>query len=117
LPFNKIFIMSNPADKEEEDKDEGPTKQEPDKVVIMFKAVGSAPPLKIKKFKLASSASVQNVLDFLRKQLKYKPEESLYIFVNSSFMPNPEEIVGTLYKCFQNNGKLVINYSGTQAWG
>ncbi len=43
----------------------------------MFKAAGSAPPLKIKKFKLASSATIQNVLDFLRKQLKYKVEESL----------------------------------------
>ena len=78
----------------------------------MFKGVGSAPELKVKKFKLASSATVQNILDFLRKQLQYKPEEPLFIFINSAFQPSPDEVIGSLYKViFQNSLFLIIFFS------
>lgn len=46
-------------------------------VVILFKGIGNAPELKQKKYKLAKTATFQNVLDFLRKMLRYKPDESL----------------------------------------
>lgn len=49
----------------------------PDKVIILFKEIGSAPALKQNKFKLASTATFKDVLFFLRKQLQVKPEESL----------------------------------------
>ena len=65
----------------------------------------------MKKFKLATTATIQTVLDFLRKQLQYKPEEPLVcqtllstsnhvkcVFVDSAFQPSPDEVVGTLYK-------------------
>jgi len=87
------------------------------KVVIQFNSTGSAPALKQKKFKLLATASFQNVVDFLRKQLHFKPADPLFLFVNCSFQPNPEEVVSDLFKCFHSNGKLVINYCTTAAWG
>jgi len=63
------------------------------------------------------SATAVTMIEFLRKQLQYKPEEPLFIFINSAFQPSPDESVGEIYKCFQNDGKLIVNYSTTQAWG
>eukprot|EP01117_Protostelium_nocturnum_P007463 TRINITY_DN2667_c0_g1_i2.p1 TRINITY_DN2667_c0_g1~~TRINITY_DN2667_c0_g1_i2.p1 ORF type:complete len:106 (+),score=20.88 TRINITY_DN2667_c0_g1_i2:142-459(+) len=91
--------------------------QVPEKVVILFKETGSAPALKQNKFKLSSSATFRNVLEFLRKQLQVKPEDSLFLFINGAFQPSPEESVGIMYKCFHSGSKLVINYSNTQAFG
>lgn len=92
-------------------------KSDPKSVIIFYQATGNAPPLKLKKFKLSVTATAHHILDFLRKQLQFKPEDPLYIFINSAFQPSPDESVEQLYKCFQNDGKLIINYSTTQAWG
>jgi len=93
------------------------SKENLDKVVIMFKATGGVAALKNSKFKLAATATFQNVLDFLRKQLKIQQEDPLFLFVNSAFQPSPDETVGELFQCFQDSGRLVINYSNTQAYG
>jgi len=87
------------------------------KVVILFKSTGNAPAMKQNKFKLNASANFQSVIDFLRKQLRLKATDSLFLFVNCTFQPSPDEVVASLFKCFHNNGKLVINYCTTQAWG
>ncbi|ELR12941.1 Autophagyrelated protein 12, putative [Acanthamoeba castellanii str. Neff] len=87
------------------------------KVVIMFKAVGGASALKVNKFKLQAKASFQFIVDFLRKQLRCKPTDPLFLFVNGAFQPNPEEVIADLFKCFHNSGQLVINYCTTAAWG
>lgn len=79
-------------------------------VIIFFKAVGAAPVMKQKKFKLKSSVSFQSVVDFLRKQvillfkllflfqLRSQPGDSLFLFINRSFQPSPEESVSDLFK-------------------
>lgn len=87
------------------------------KVVVLFKAVGNAPALKLKKFQVSRSATVQTVVDFLRRQLKYAPEDPLFVFVNCAFQPPPDRELGQLAKCFEANGKIVFHYSTTQAWG
>jgi len=91
--------------------------KDPEKIVILFQAAGSAPPLKQNKFKLASEATIRRLLDFLRQQLQFTPDQPLYVFVNSAFQPHPDEIIRDLYRCFQNDGKLVLNYCNTVAWG
>jgi len=87
------------------------------KVTIMFKNTGNAPPLKQKIFKLTATHPWKTVQNFLRKQLKFKDSDTLLLFVNSTFQPSPDEMVSDLYKCFQNNGKLIVNYCTTAAWG
>jgi len=87
------------------------------KVIILFRPTGSAPELKQSKFKLSASANFQNVIDFLRKQLRFNPGHPLFLFINRSFQPAPDEIVSDLFKCFHSDGKLVISYCSTPAWG
>jgi len=87
------------------------------KVIILFKSTGNAPALKQTKFKLGIENSASVVISFLRKQLKLAAADPLFIFVNSTFQPSPDDVVSELFKCFHQNGKLVINYATTQAWG
>ncbi|KAL6057398.1 Ubiquitin-like protein [Balamuthia mandrillaris] len=88
------------------------------KVVIRFKSAGDAPALKQTKFKLQAKANFQNVIDFLRKQLRLKPTDPLFLFINCAFQPHPEETIADLFKCFHNaSGHLVVHYCTTAAWG
>lgn len=80
-------------------------------------ASGNAPQLKQKKFKLSTKVQWQYVVDFLRKQLRLKPEESLFLFINSSFQPNPSANVDQLFRCFHDAGRLTVNYCRQEAWG
>ncbi|XP_061874302.1 ubiquitin-like protein ATG12 isoform X2 [Colius striatus] len=45
------------------------------------------------------------------------PSDNMFIYVNQSFAPSPDQEVGTLYECFGSDGKLVLHYCKTQAWG
>ena len=43
--------------------------------------------------------------------------ESLFVYVNQSFSPAPDTEIRVLYDCFGSDGKLVLYYCKTQAWG
>ncbi|GHJ86086.1 hypothetical protein NliqN6_2488 [Naganishia liquefaciens] len=87
------------------------------KVVIRFKSVGSAPIMKQNFFKITASHKFQAVVQFLRKELRWKAEDPLFTYINSSFAPAPDDSVAALFKCFNTDGHLIVNYSTTQAWG
>mmetsp|Transcript_18586 Transcript_18586/g.55710 ORF Transcript_18586/g.55710 Transcript_18586/m.55710 type:complete len:186 (-) Transcript_18586:110-667(-) len=87
------------------------------KVILYFKAAGSAPRLIQNKFKMSVTNTFQAVIDSLRKHLELGSSASLFLFINSTFQPNPEERILDLFKCFQVNGRLVVNYCLDQAWG
>ncbi|ESQ48596.1 hypothetical protein EUTSA_v10021863mg [Eutrema salsugineum] len=61
------------------------------KIVVHLRATGGAPILKQSKFK--------------------------FVYVNSAFSPNPDESVIDLYNNFGIDGKLVVNYACSMAWG
>ncbi|KAK1286968.1 Ubiquitin-like protein ATG12 [Acorus calamus] len=82
------------------------------KVVVHLRATGDAPILKQAKFKIAGSDKFGKV--FLRRQLH---RDTLFVYVNSAFSPNPDELVIDLYNNFGFDGKLVINYACSMAWG
>jgi hypothetical protein len=52
----------------------------PDTVIIFFKATGGAPELKQKKYKLQTSGTVQEILKFLKGQIRFKQEDPLVFF-------------------------------------
>ncbi|PLW21681.1 hypothetical protein PCANC_01111 [Puccinia coronata f. sp. avenae] len=87
------------------------------KVVVRFKATGSAPIMKQNFFKITSSNRFQAVIAFLRKELGLKPTDPVFLYINSSFSPAPDETVANLFKCFSTEGHLIVNYSSTAAWG
>lgn len=84
------------------------------KVVVLLRATGDAPILKQSKFKIGASEKFAKVIDFLRRQLH---RETLFVYINSAFSPNPDEAVIDLYDNFGIDGKLVVNYACSMAWG
>ncbi|ONK61216.1 uncharacterized protein A4U43_C08F27420 [Asparagus officinalis] len=102
------------------------------KVVVHLRATGGAPILKQAKFKglslvngvlnpssmlfvlISGSDKFSKVIEFLRRQLHL---DTLFVYVNSAFSPNPDELVIDLYNNFGFDGKLVVNYACSMAWG
>ncbi|PAV18005.1 APG12-domain-containing [Pyrrhoderma noxium] len=87
------------------------------KVVVRFKAVGNAPIMKQNFYKITASNRFQTVIQFLRKELGWKSGDALFTYINLAFSPAPDDTVANLYKCFQTDGHLIVNYSTTAAWG
>ncbi|XP_020672820.1 ubiquitin-like protein ATG12 isoform X2 [Dendrobium catenatum] len=84
------------------------------KVVVHLRATGDAPILKQAKFKTAGTNKFSTVIEFLRRQLH---RDTLFVYVNSAFSPNPDELMIDLYNNFGFDGKLVVNYACSMAWG
>ncbi|KAG0072154.1 hypothetical protein BGZ89_007892 [Linnemannia elongata] len=87
------------------------------KVIVRFRAIGNAPIMKQNVFKITASNKFFAVIQFLRKELNYQHSDPLFLYVNSAFSPAPDEIVNNLYKCFNTDGKLIVNYCTSPAWG
>ncbi|KAJ9691953.1 hypothetical protein PVL29_011183 [Vitis rotundifolia] len=67
------------------------------KVVVHLRATGDAPILKQAKFKIPGTDKFAKVIEFLRRQLH---RDTLFVYVNSAFSPNPDELVIDLYNNF-----------------
>ena len=101
-------------------------------------ATGDAPIMKQKNYKVDNDKKIEWIIAFIRKYLKLEESESLvsefeivtllsiafnirflfqFVYVNQAFSPSPDQSVGNLCECFGSEGKLVLYYSKTQAWG
>ncbi|TDH69169.1 hypothetical protein CCR75_005875 [Bremia lactucae] len=89
----------------------------PEKVTLQFVAVGNAPLMKRTKFTVSGHDQLRVVYQFLRKQLRLRDSDSLFVYCNSSFAPSPAQRLSSLFESFQAGDVLVLNYSLTQAWG
>jgi len=87
------------------------------KVIVRFRAVGNAPIMKQNYYKITASNRFQTVIQFLRKELGWKPTDPLFTYINMAFSPAPDDIVNNLFKCFSTDGHLIVNYSTNAAWG
>jgi ubiquitin-like protein ATG12 len=107
-------------------------------VTVRFKAVGSAPILQRQICKISATQRFEGVVAYLRRVLKCGPTDSVFLYVNSTFAPALDEIVGNLHRvsgfrisrsktanllaglqCFRNqtDDQLVVAYSMTPAFG
>ena len=68
------------------------------KINVRFKAVGSAPALDRQVCKISSTQRFEQVVTYLRKTLKVGPMDSVFLYVNSSFAPALDEVVGNLHR-------------------
>ncbi|XP_005300197.1 ubiquitin-like protein ATG12 [Chrysemys picta bellii] len=96
---------------------EEPAEDSKKKIDVLLKAVGDTPIMKTKKWTVERTRTIQGLVDFIKKFLKLVASEQLFIYVNQSFAPSPDQEVGTLYECFGSDGKLVLHYCKSQAWG
>jgi ubiquitin-like protein ATG12 len=87
----------------------------PDKVIVNLRPVASAPILQKSRIKLDSSDSVSRLIAYISKQIKAK--SPIFVYINSSFCPAPEALIGDLYQCFRVGEELAVNYAVTEAWG
>ncbi|XP_076274658.1 autophagy-related 12 [Rhynchophorus ferrugineus] len=93
------------------------SKTDKQKVDILLKPTGNAPIMKKKKWQVESDKPIGWIVEFIKKYLKLEANEKLFLYVNQSFAPSPDQIVKNLYDCYSTEGKLVLHYCKTQAWG
>ncbi|AWO96466.1 Ubiquitin-like protein ATG12 isoform 3 [Scophthalmus maximus] len=86
-------------------------------VDVLLKAVGDTPIMKTKKWAVERVRTIQSLSQFIARFLKLDSSEQLFIYVNQSFAPSPDQEVGILFDCFGSDGKLVLHYCKSQAWG
>jgi ubiquitin-like protein ATG12 len=67
------------------------------KITVRFVAIGSAPALRQKVCRISSAQRFEQVVSYLRRTLKVGPMDSVFLYVNSSFAPALDEIVGNLH--------------------
>lgn len=84
------------------------------KLTIRLKPIGSTKPVNPQVFKVSSNQLVQVIIKFLCNKLKV---QSVFMYINNSFQPNPDESLGELYNHFSSNNELIINYCHTIAFG
>ncbi|KAF0754875.1 hypothetical protein AaE_005167, partial [Aphanomyces astaci] len=70
----------------------------PEKVTIQFTAVGGAPIMKRSKFTVNGIDPLSHVYIFLRKQLRLKDDDALFVYCNNSFAPTPDQ---RMYELFE----------------
>ncbi|XP_059612998.1 autophagy protein 12-like [Phlebotomus argentipes] len=87
------------------------------KVDILLNATGNVPIMKKRKWTVEQDKPISWIIKFIHKYLKLDPEEKLFLYVNQTFAPSPDQIVKNLYECYGTNGKLVLYYCKSQAWG
>lgn len=106
-----------------------------EKVIIRFRPVGSAPAIRQPRVKVTSSQKFENVVAHIRKSLKVSGTESVFLYINNTFAPALDEIIGNLWRvserpkhdderllrtmqCFKDaNNELNVSYSMTPAFG
>ncbi|KAG6014492.1 Ubiquitin-like protein [Claviceps lovelessii] len=89
-----------------------------DKVVVRFKPVGSAPSLAQELCKITATRRFEEVVRYLRRKLRCRETDSVFLYVNSAFAPSLDEVVGNLHQCFKNaQDQLIVAYSMTPAFG
>ncbi|KAG6038953.1 Ubiquitin-like protein [Claviceps citrina] len=89
-----------------------------EKVVVRFKPVGSAPSLAQELCKITATRRFEEVVRYLRRKLRCRDTDSVFLYVNSAFAPSLDEVVGNLHQCFKNaQDQLIIAYSMTPAFG
>lgn len=88
--------------------------QPQEKVQIKFMPIGSIATMVPTVFKISSSQPFSMVLSFLKKKLKI---QDVYCYINNSFAPNPQQVIGDLWQQFKINDELIVSYCGTVAFG
>lgn len=65
---------------------------------MRFKAIGSAPILKQPVCRINATQRFEAVVAYLRRVVKCGPQDSVFLYVNNTFAPSLDEIVGNLHR-------------------
>jgi ubiquitin-like protein ATG12 len=76
------------------------------KINVRFKAVGNAPTLKQQVCRISSTQRFEQVVSYLRRTLKVGEADSVFLYINSSFAPALDEVVGNLHRVSLSSMRL-----------
>jgi len=94
-----------------------PTAVKEKKIEVLLKATGDAPIMAKKKWVVSPEQTVGWISGFIKRAIKLGAEERLFLYINQTFAPAPDQTVKNLYECYGTDGKLIIHYCRSQAWG
>jgi len=91
----------------------------PDRIPVICECVGGeVPDIDRKKYLVPSDLSMAEFLYVIRKRIKIKPEQSIYLFVGDSVMVAGCQIMGSVYAEHKDlDGFLYTCYSGENTFG
>ena len=91
----------------------------PDKIPVICECNGdNVPDIDRKKYLVPSDITMAHFLYVIRKRIKIKPEQSIYIFVNESVIVAGSQSMGAIYKRHHDlDGFLYTSYSGENTFG
>jgi len=91
----------------------------PDRVPVICEcAGGEIPDIDRKKYLVPSDLSMAQFLYIIRKRIKIKPEQSIYLFVGDSVMVAGAQLIGAVYAEHKDlDGFLYTCYSGENTFG
>lgn len=90
--------------------------QQDKKIIVRFKAVGSAPQLAQDVCKISAARRFEEVVRYLRRKLRCADTDSVFLYINSAFAPSLDEVVGNLHQvcfstpCVRIKDRLFANY-------
>ncbi|TXC12283.1 hypothetical protein FocTR4_00007439 [Fusarium oxysporum f. sp. cubense] len=87
-----------------------------DKVVVRFKPVGSAPSLAQDVCKISATRRFEEVVRYLRKKLRCKETDSVFLYVNSAFAPSLDEVVGNLHQVTETDISSALKMPTVNLW-
>jgi GABA(A) receptor-associated protein len=91
----------------------------PDRIPIIVKKVdkSNVPNIDKTKYLVPKDLTMGQFLFVIRKRIKLRQEQGLYIFVNGT-IPSTNEIVSNIYNKYKNNdGFLYVEYAGENTFG
>lgn len=87
------------------------------KVNLILKPTADVPIMKKKRWQVDETKTIQWVITFIKKYLKLEDKDTIFLYVAQAFAPPLDQQIKNLYDSFGTDGKLVLHYSKTPAWG
>ncbi|KAK9688131.1 Ubiquitin-like autophagy protein Apg12 [Popillia japonica] len=69
----------------------GADKGDKEKIDIYLRPTGNAPIMKHKKWSVEADKPIGWIIDFMRKYLKLDAQERLFLYINQTFAPSPDQ--------------------------
>ena len=90
----------------------------PDRIPIICETLDkNAPKLDKKKFLVPCDLTMGQFMFILRKRIKLKQEEAIYLFVNNSICPSASLMSSIYDQNMDEDGFLYIKYNGESTFG
>lgn len=115
LILNKLPRATNQAlEKSQQAATEKAQQDRQHKIQIKFQPIGSIAQITPSICKISATQPFALISAFLTRSLKVS---QVYCYINNSFAPNPQQIVGDLWSQFKVDNELIVSYCGTVAFG